>query len=233
MSRRIAFVLIGSVIVIALVVLVVLLRIRSSQEDTSFTPPSSGITSTRSGSTVDLQKKIQAEAKKLAALPKDTDGEGLSDEEEKNFGTDPRKADTDGDGYSDLEEISILHTDPLKPDPPNAYGRPISSSTQTFIGSSITAVPGSKAASTDSTPSFAIDSDHDGLMDKQEKALGTDPLNPDTDGDGLSDGDEVNKYRTNPLKVDTDGDGYPDGEEVKKGYNPLGAGKCTHPDCTP
>ena len=31
-------------------------------------------------------------------------------------------------------------------------------------------------------------------------------------GDGLSDGDEVNATVTNPLDPDTDGDGQPDGQ---------------------
>lgn len=41
-----------------------------------------------------------------------------------------------------------------------------------------------------------IDSDHDGLTDKEERLIyGTDPHNPDTDGDGMSDGDEVKAGR--------------------------------------
>ncbi len=60
------------------------------------------------------------------------------------------------------------------------------------------------------------DNDHDGLTNAEEKELGTDPNNPDTDGDGLSDGDEVHKYMTNPLKKDSDGDGLNDGDEVNK-----------------
>ena len=36
-----------------------------------------------------------------------------------------------------------------------------------------------------------VDSDGDGLSDEDEIALGTDPHNPDTDGDGLRDGDEI------------------------------------------
>jgi len=43
----------------------------------------------------------------------DTDGDGLSDKEEIEIGTDPTKADTDGDGVSDKEEIEA-GTDPLK-----------------------------------------------------------------------------------------------------------------------
>ncbi|HSW53524.1 MAG TPA: OmpA family protein [Ignavibacteriaceae bacterium] len=61
------------------------------------------------------------------------------------------------------------------------------------------------------------DTDGDGLLDGEEVfKYTTDPLNPDTDGDGLSDGDEVHKYRTDPLKADTDGDGLSDGDEVLK-----------------
>lgn len=58
------------------------------------------------------------------------------------------------------------------------------------------------------------DPDKDGLTNREEKQLGTDRKNPDTDGDGLSDGDEVKKYNTNPLKADSDGDGLSDYDEV-------------------
>ncbi|CAN5832243.1 hypothetical protein BH18ACT11_BH18ACT11_04190 [soil metagenome] len=44
------------------------------------------------------------------------------------------------------------------------------------------------------------DTDSDGLPDRRERTAGTDPNNPDTDGDGIPDGDE-----------DTNGDGRPDG----------------------
>lgn len=71
----------------------------------------------------------------------------------------------------------------------------------------------------------SIDSDKDGLDDVREKQLGTNPNKSDTDGDGLSDGDEVLIWKTNPLVADTDGDSYPDGSEVFHGYNPLGPGK--------
>jgi hypothetical protein len=45
-------------------------------------------------------------------------------------------------------------------------------------------------------------------------------LHKDTDGDDLSDGDEVFLYRTNPNIADTDGDGLSDGWEVAHGMNP-------------
>lgn len=43
----------------------------------------------------------------------------------------------------------------------------------------------------------------------------------DTDRDGLSDFDELYVYGTSPYLPDTDSDGILDGEEVKKGSNPL------------
>ncbi len=42
----------------------------------------------------------------------------------------------------------------------------------------------------------------------------------DTDGDGLSDWDELNIYHTSPYLEDTDGDGIPDGVEIKNGTDP-------------
>ncbi len=68
------------------------------------------------------------------------------------------------------------------------------------------------------------DSDSDGLTDEEEKALGTDPKNFDSDADGLIDSAEVNIYKTDPLNADTDGDGYQDGQEVINGYDPAKAG---------
>ncbi|MFC1622822.1 hypothetical protein ACFL2R_03755 [Patescibacteria group bacterium] len=46
----------------------------------------------------------------------DADQDGLSDDEEGVYGTDPNNSDTDGDGYSDGTEISSGY-DPLKPAP--------------------------------------------------------------------------------------------------------------------
>ena len=46
----------------------------------------------------------------------DSDGDGLSNAEEKAFGADPNNPDTDGDGLSDGDEVKIWHTDPLKKD---------------------------------------------------------------------------------------------------------------------
>ena len=64
--------------------------------------------------------------------------------------------------------------------------------------------------------SGASDNDNDGLTKSEETELGTDPSNPDTDGDGLKDGEEVNTYVTDPLNPDSDGDSLTDGDEVRR-----------------
>lgn len=93
-----------------------------------------------------------------------------------------------------------------------------------------------------------VDVDKDGLDDVREREIKTNPQNPDTDSDGLNDGEEVIVHKSNPLSPDSDNDGlsdgdeyliwktnilnpdsdndtYPDGTEVKNGYNPLGPGR--------
>lgn len=68
-----------------------------------------------------------------------------------------------------------------------------------------------------------IDSDGDGLSDYDEVNIYfTNPNLIDTDFDGLTDYEEVMIYKTDPLKADTDGDGLTDYEEVKiYGTDPL------------
>lgn len=75
------------------------------------------------------------------------------------------------------------------------------------------------------TVPVVADSDKDGLTDDREATLKTNPKLADTDGDELSDYDEVEVYKTKPLVQDTDGDGFSDGTEVRSGNNPNGPGK--------
>jgi hypothetical protein len=57
------------------------------------------------------------------------------------------------------------------------------------------------------------DADGDGVSDcRENKVLHTMANDPDTDHDGLNDGDEVRKF-CNPHKPDTDGDGTEDGDD--------------------
>lgn len=80
------------------------------------------------------------------------------------------------------------------------------------------------------------DSDGDGLCDYYEKGnirlgstkiITTDPTNPDSDGDGVKDGDEIKpvlsadgksveyfEYISDPMLPDTDNDGYGDAEDL-------------------
>lgn len=96
------------------------------------------------------------------------------------------------------------------------------------------------------------DADRDGLENRREAALGTDPADRDTDRDGFEDGVEVS-LGTNPLDAndppaptdgdsdgipdsldndsaspDADGDGYRDGYEFALGSNP--GDSASHPD---
>ena len=70
----------------------------------------------------------------------------------------------------------------------------------------------------------AEDVDGDGLAVTEEISAGSDACNSDTDGDGISDGNEVNSYGTDPLRADTDGDGQSDAAELAAGTNSLANG---------
>jgi hypothetical protein len=72
----------------------------------------------------------------------------------------------------------------------------------------------------------SVDGDSDGLTDLEEFNAATNPLQPDTDHDGVKDGNEMygngthgdlDGFISNPNMPDTDGDGILDGEEVTPG----------------
>ena len=63
----------------------------------------------------------------------------------------------------------------------------------------------------------AADNDNDGLDNAAELANGLSPVVGDTDGDGLTDGQEINDTGTDPTLADTDGDGLSDKGEFDLG----------------
>ncbi len=136
----------------------------------------------------------------------DTDGDGLPDNQEWLFLTDPSKADTDGDGLSDGREVE-LGTNPRLQD---SDADSLTDGEEVDMG----------------TNPLAADTDGNGLTDGREVhplfGSASDPLNPDTDADGLSDGEEWSLY-SDPLKPDTDGDGLTDGREAELGTSPIHA----------
>ncbi len=109
---------------------------------------------------------------------RDIDGDGLMAREEAIYGTgdvDAGSVDSDDDGLTDFQEVKVGWEVTV------AYndGSPKTASYR------VTSVP------TES------DADGDTLTDPQERSLGTDPNNPDTDDDGLSDGCELQPLDTN------------------------------------
>ncbi|MEL6342789.1 MAG: redoxin domain-containing protein [Myxococcota bacterium] len=89
---------------------------------------------------------------------KDDDGDGLTNGEEEELGTDPESADSDGDGLSDGDEVNELNTDPLSQDS-DTDG--ISDGDEVLGG----------------TDPISADSDLDGIGDGVEMDAGSDPLN--------------------------------------------------------
>ncbi len=69
----------------------------------------------------------------------------------------------------------------------------------------------------------AVVTDHDGVQAMSQPWSFEIELHPlgDADGDGLSNGAEINDYLTDPLNPDTDGDGMEDGYENWHGFSPL------------
>ncbi len=66
----------------------------------------------------------------------------------------------------------------------------------------------------DRNGSRGADADRDGLSDAAERALGSDPMSVDSDGDTIPDGFEIFATGTLPTTRDSDGDGTPDNVEL-------------------
>ncbi len=164
----------------------------------------------------------------------DTDGDGLTDAQEVTLGTNPTVADSDADGLNDGAEVNTYGTDPLLPDTDadnlnDGDEITVYLTDPLLIDTDMSGVSdGDEVLIYGTNPldpvddATVLDNDGDGLSNAQESILGTDPTNADTDGDTLSDGDEVNTTGTDPLLSDTDSDSLTDAAEVNTfGTNPL------------
>lgn len=121
----------------------------------------------------------------LGIVDKDSDGDGLSDETERNVhGTNPDNNDTDGDGLNDGDEI-------------NTYG-----SNPNNVDSDNDGLQDSVEAHTHETNVTNPDSDGDCLLDGFEVLnYLTNPNSSDSDNDKVPDGIEVYSYVQNDLNV--------------------------------
>ena len=130
---------------------------------------------------------------------KDSDGDGLSDSAEREYGTHPKMADTDKDGISDYLETQntdvSTRTDPLDADSDNDL---LSDGFELYEGWEVS-IYGETPYRVYSNPT-AKNSDIDSLTDYQEYIASTDPLEFDTDGDSKSDSVEVSKSYFDPLR---------------------------------
>ncbi|NWF95787.1 MAG: hypothetical protein HXY34_06560 [Candidatus Thorarchaeota archaeon] len=211
----------------------------------------------------DLSPKKTDEEFQKSGVGFDTDDDGLSDEYEESVpGLDPNNPDTDGDGANDKLEVQTMYTDPVNPD---TDGDGLLDGEEWDLGTNPRNQDTDWDDLTDyeevrvyGTSPFAQDTDGDHLTDAYEVytrwdltectptveyvVIGgvkyddhTDPLNPDTDGDTLLDGQEgpggayygldslynetagsgsdpspliFNYGYTHPLDADTDDDSY-------------------------
>ncbi len=137
----------------------------------------------------------------------DLDGDGLSADEEVTYGTDPNNRDSDGDGLSDGAEVNTYGTDPNNQD---SDGDSLHSATYWYACGTYCCEGGIFGNCTGKCSSwFPATWAPVYLGDGAEITNGTDPLNPDSDGDGRTDGWEI-RDETN----DSDHDGVNDDQEL-------------------
>jgi large repetitive protein len=145
----------------------------------------------------------------------DCDNDGLNAGEEVLAGTDPANPDTDGDGFVDGDEVTD-GSDPTNPCDPSAIAILTSDCDNDGLTADDEILFGTDPSNPDTdgdgindgdevtggsdplnpcNPDFNAlptnDCDEDGLDNASEILAGTDNLNPDSDNDGLNDGEEV------------------------------------------
>jgi len=146
----------------------------------------------------------------------DTDGDGLTDDEEAILGTDPNEVDTDLDTVSDGDEVTN-GTNPLDAD---TDGDGLDDGAEIIYNTNPNDPDSDGDGLTDYeefdyfTEPTIYDTDEDGISDGEEVDNEFDPIDADSDDDGLTDGEEYYTHNTNPLEADSDSDGLTDYDEV-------------------
>ncbi len=157
----------------------------------------------------------------------DSDDDGALDGVERELGGDPTDS-SDRDNFADDDGDRVINA--------------MEATTRTITITGVSAAPALCTSVCDEGPSISYamddvddidgdglvdrvdpDSDNDGLNDGDEYDLGTDPRRADTDGDGLTDAQEVfgfqlrdvGVYMTDPTDADTDNDKRSDGDEAE------------------
>ena len=150
-------------------------------------------------------------------------------DEDPSTTTNPKAADTDGDGRDDGTEdanangrVDTGETDPnvidLAPDAAAPDGGPADAGVDAEQADAVVRPEGGGVAE---------DNDGDGLTDAEELEAGTDPLDPDSDDDGVPDGEDGVRDTDrdgviDALDPDSDDDGVLDGTE--RGLTEAGRG---------
>ncbi|PIE17443.1 MAG: hypothetical protein CSA66_05835, partial [Proteobacteria bacterium] len=164
---------------------------------------------------------------------RDSDDDGLSDGQEASLTTDPLNPDSDADGVQDGTELGVTtptadtdldffqpdedpttKTEPKQPDTDNDG---LADGDEDANGDG--RVDDGEGDPLDPNDGLR-DTDGDGLIDRQEREIGTDPFDKDSDDDALDDALEVQVTGTDPNNPDTDGGGIIDGFEHENGTDP-------------
>ena len=158
----------------------------------------------------------------------DTDGDGITDEDELDLGTDPEDPDSDGDGVWDGVEVEDVE-DPLDTDGDGTIdaldtdddGDGILTEDETGDTEPGSEIEEYLDSDGDGTPDFRdTDSDDDGFLDEDERDVDTDAdgipdyLDLDSDGDSVPDERELDNDsdgdgKDDRIDTDDDGDGLP------------------------